>query len=54
MEATIKASTAGATKEGLAACAVLFEARTGIRIVSHTSHAAICANRNHWYGHAVK
>ncbi|MBT5457385.1 MAG: substrate-binding domain-containing protein [Rhodospirillaceae bacterium] len=38
MGATIRAFTAGATKEGLAACAVLFEAQTGIRIESHTTH----------------
>ena len=38
MTITIKAYTAGATKEGLAACAGLFEAETGIRIHSHTTH----------------
>lgn len=38
MATTLKAYTAGATKEGLAACAVLFEAETGIRIDSHTNH----------------
>jgi molybdate transport system substrate-binding protein len=38
MAATLKAYTAGATKEGLAACAALFEAETGIRIESHTTH----------------
>lgn len=38
MTATLKAYTAGATKEGLAACAVLFEAETGIRMEAHTTH----------------
>lgn len=38
MATTLKAYTAGATKEGLAACAILFEAETGIRIESHTTH----------------
>lgn len=38
MAATIRAFTAGATKEGLAACAALFEAQTGIRIEAHTTH----------------
>jgi molybdate transport system substrate-binding protein len=38
MASLIKAFTAGATKEGLALCAATFEAETGIRIDSHTTH----------------
>ncbi|MDA0653226.1 MAG: substrate-binding domain-containing protein, partial [Proteobacteria bacterium] len=38
MAATIRAYTAGATKEGLALCAARFEAETGIRIEAHTNH----------------
>ena len=38
MAATIRAYTAGATKEGLALCAARFEAETGIRIEAHTTH----------------
>jgi molybdate transport system substrate-binding protein len=34
----LKAFTAGATKEGLALCAAMFEAETGIRIEAHTTH----------------
>lgn len=38
MATTLKAFTAGATKEGLAACAILFEVETGIRIEFDTTH----------------
>lgn len=41
----LKAFTAGATKEGLARCAAMFEAETGIRVESHTTHGHLIEER---------
>ena len=45
MATTIRAFTAGATKEGLANCAAGFEAKTGIRIEAHTTHGHLIEER---------
>ena len=45
MAATIKAFTAGATKEGLTLCAADFEAETGIRVEAHTTHGHLIEER---------
>ena len=45
MATIIKAFTAGATKEGLALCAELFEAATGVRIEAHTTHGHLIEER---------